>query len=104
MRKHGGMETTHETHTWTVELVAARGDAPRQVLGQRAMRRKRTTEERAQSFLDMLAQALVSGHTKIVSAEAVAPCLHPIRESKCIGTPDAQNLWQCGVCGRKWLR
>lgn len=36
--------------------------------------------------------------------EAVAPCSHPIRKSKCIGTPNAQNLWKCGICGKEWLR
>lgn len=68
------------------------------------MKRKRTTKERADSFLEMLAASLARGTTKIISAEAVAPCLHPIRESKCVGTPDAQNLWRCGVCGKEWLR
>lgn len=68
------------------------------------MRRKRTDEERADSFLEMLAQSLASGRTKLVSAEVVAPCLHPIRDSECIGTPDAQNLWRCKTCGHEWLR
>ena len=67
-------------------------------------RRRSTTKERADSFLDMLAQSVASGKTRIVSAEAVAPCLHPIRESKCIGGPDCQNLWKCSTCGREYLR
>lgn len=55
-------------------------------------------------FLETLAKSIADGRVRIVKAEPVAPCLHHIRESKCIGTPDAQNLWQCGVCGKKWLR
>lgn len=67
-------------------------------------RRKSTDKERADSFLDALARSVVAGTTQIVSAVAVAPCLHPISQSKCIGTPDAQNLWRCEECGREWLR
>lgn len=69
------------------------------------MKRRRLTDaERVQSFLDMLAQSVVFGKTRIVSAEAVAPCRHPIRDSVCVGTPDAQNLWKCKTCGKEWLR
>lgn len=35
---------------------------------------------------------------------ALAPCMHPIKLSECIGGPNAQNLWKCGICGNEWLR
>ena len=37
-------------------------------------------------------------------AHALAPCLHPLSESVCIGTPAAQNLWRCKACGKEWVR
>ena len=67
-------------------------------------RKKSTDKERADSFLDMVAKSIASGKVEIVSCKAVAPCGHEISQSKCVGTPDAQNLWRCSECGKEWLR
>lgn len=68
------------------------------------MRHRRTTQERAESFMEMLTQNVLSRKAMIESAKAVAPCPHPISDSRCIGGPDDQNLWRCLVCGHEWLR
>lgn len=34
----------------------------------------------------------------------VSPCGHPLREAKNTGTPNWQNRWTCGVCGKNFSR
>ena len=41
---------------------------------------------------------------KVFSVRAIQPCGHDLRDAKNDGGPNAQNLWTCVKCGKRWLR
>lgn len=34
----------------------------------------------------------------------LAPCGHPLDDSRNVGTPEWQNKWECQTCGHVWSR